>query len=299
MRWFSLCVKLCFVYSLLCTLEGYKIRFGRERSRILKLRKRKSAFVDRLNLLTKTRGIGIFTLQAAPDEVTTDTEVVKDTTDRKSFEEYLPAKKKKKVPKNPFVNQDLDRFDPVFKKIPSLRHVKQDVRREDRPGGLNPLGYASHYIPEGEWSFHPRLLRVRGKYFSRLYEKELRDPFKMHENDTGSSQVQIAQLTAKIDYLSRHVLKNHKDVQARLQIIRLANRRRRLLGYLYRTNRPEFDKLIDTFGIDFEDAPFSYKKLLPRYSHMNHKRTKRYSTAKEQREAIRQRSTSTANKEVL
>lgn len=299
MRWLALCLILSCVYKLLCSVEGYKIRFGRERSRILKLRKRKGAFVDRLNLLTKTRGIGIFTLQAAPDDETSKTGLSKEIQAPESFEEYLPKKKQKKQPKNPVVDRQLERFEPIFRKIPSLRYVKPEVEREQRPGALNPLGYASHYVPEGDWNFHPRLIRVRGKYFCRLYEKELRDPFKMHENDTGSCQVQIAALTAKLDYLSRHVRNNHKDIQARLQIIRLGNRRRRLLGYLYRKNRSAFDKLMDTFKIEFEDAPFSYRKLLPKYTHIHHKNTKRYQTAKEQREAIRQRTTSTINKELF
>lgn len=280
-------------------MEGYKIRFGRERSRILKLRKRKSAFVDRLNLLTKTRGIGIFTLQAVPEDAEQESDVAKIPKDPDSFAEYLPKKKQKRQPRNPFIAPDLNRFEPIFRKIPTLRYIKPEVEPHERPGGLNPLSYASHYVPEGDWSFHPRLLRVRGKYFSRLYEKELKDPFKMHENDTGSAQVQIASLTAKLDYLSRHVKSNHKDVQARIQIIKLANRRRRLLGYLYRSNRAAFDKLTETFDIDFEDAPFSYRKLLPRYTHLHHKNTKRYTTAKEQREAVRQRATSTVNKEMF
>ncbi|GIX60896.1 30S ribosomal protein S15 [Babesia caballi] len=297
MRWFPFCLEVTLVYWAIRAVEGYKIRFGRERSRIQKLRKRKSAFVDRLNLITRTRGIGVFTLRAtAEDEAPVVTEVAEAKTPE-SFSEYLPKKKRKKQPKNPVVEPKLERFEPIFRKIPALRHVKPEVEREQRPGALNPLGYAAHYVPEGAWNFHPSLIRVRGKYFSRLYEKELRDPFKMHENDTGSSQVQVAALTAKLDYLSRHVKNNHKDIKARLQIIKLGHRRRRLLGYLYRTNRPVFDTLTQTFNIDFDDSPFSCKKLMPKYMHLHHRKTKRYTSAKEQRMAMKQKVISTVNKE--
>ncbi|GFE53361.1 ribosomal protein S15 [Babesia ovis] len=294
MRWFPLCLELTLVWSLLA-VEGYKIRFGRERSRILKLRKRKSAFVDRLNLLTKTRGVGIFTLQAVPEDQTSEPS----TEATETFGEFLPKKKKKRVPKNPVLERDISKFEPIFRKIPALRYVKPEVTRDQRPGALNPLGYASHYVTEGDWAFHPSQIRVRGKYFSRLYEKELRDPFKMHDSDCGSAQVQVASLTAKLDYLSLHFKNNPKDIQARLQIIKLGNRRRRLLGYLYKNNKPVFDKLMETFKIDFEDAPFSNAKLLPKYTHIHHKKTKRYTSAKEQRMATKQQIVSTANQEVF
>ncbi|EDO08304.1 putative 30S ribosomal protein S15 [Babesia bovis T2Bo] len=299
MQWFLFWLELAFVYWLYTLVEGYKIRFGRERSRILKLRKRKSAFVDRLNLLTKTRGVGIFTLQATSEDQTQSEDSSKTETSTESFDSFLPKKKKKREPKNPVVKRDIDKFEPLFRKIPALRYVKKEVTRDQRPGALNPLGYAAHYVTDGDWRFHPSLIRVRGKYFSRLYEKELRDPFKMHEHDTGSAQVQVASLTAKLDYLSLHFKRNPKDIQARLQILRLGNRRRRLLGYLYRTNRPEFDSLVETFQIDFEDAPLSDKKLLPQYTHIHHKKTKRYTSAKEQRTATRQHIISTANQEVF
>ncbi|GBE58817.1 ribosomal S15 [Babesia ovata] len=299
MRWFPLCLKVALVYWVVAAVEGYKIRFGRERSRILKLRKRKSAFVDRLNLITKTRGIGIFTLRATADDTDANADLDEESKAPESFEEFLPKKKKKRQPKNPIVEKDLRRYEPIFRKIPALRQVQKEVERDQRPGALNPLGYAAHFVPEGDWSFHPNLIRVRGKYFSKLYEKELSEPFKMHDRDCGSSQVQIAALTAKLDYLARHVKNNHKDVQARLQVIKLGHRRRRLLGYLYRTNRSAFDTLIKTFKIDFDDSPYCYKKLVPSYSHMHHRKTKRYTSAKEQRTATRQRVVSTMNTEMF
>lgn len=92
MQWYLSCLMLILVCSLGGSVEGYKIRFGRERSRILKLRKRKSAFVDRLNLLTKTRGIGIFTLQAVPEDAEQESDVAKIPKDPDSFAEYLPKK---------------------------------------------------------------------------------------------------------------------------------------------------------------------------------------------------------------
>ncbi|KAK2196490.1 bifunctional Ribosomal protein S15 [Babesia duncani] len=122
------------------------------------------------------------------------------------------------------------------------------------------------------------------EYFAQLYECELKEPFKRHANDTGSSEVQIAALTARLDYLKNHLKDNRKDIKARLHAIKLGLRRRRLLGYLYRTRRDLFDRLIETFGIQFDDTAYSYKKLLPKFDHLHHRHTKRYTSAKEARE---------------
>ncbi len=61
--------------------------------------------------------------------------------------------------------------------------------------------------------------------------------------DTGSSQVQILNLTDKIFYLADHVGKNHKDQSAKRALNILVGNRRRLLAYLKRTSLEMFEKV--------------------------------------------------------
>ena len=69
--------------------------------------------------------------------------------------------------------------------------------------------------------------------------------FQKHEKDTGSSEVQIALLTQRISYLTEHLKAHVKDFHSRRGLIALANRRRKLLDYLKRT---DFTKYQDILG---------------------------------------------------
>lgn len=67
--------------------------------------------------------------------------------------------------------------------------------------------------------------------------------FKIHNSDTGSSQVQIAILTEEIKKLAEH-LKNHKhDHSSRRGLLKKVGERRRLLKYLQREDKKSFDDL--------------------------------------------------------
>lgn len=67
--------------------------------------------------------------------------------------------------------------------------------------------------------------------------------------DTGSSPVQIALLTARIQYLTAHMQKNKHDYHTRLGLIRLVNQRRKLLAYLKRKNPEGYRTLINQLGL--------------------------------------------------
>ena len=54
----------------------------------------------------------------------------------------------------------------------------------------------------------------------------------IHEKDTGSSEVQIAQLTDKIENLSKHIKQYKKDKHSSVGLLRAVNRRKKLLDYL-------------------------------------------------------------------
>ena len=77
----------------------------------------------------------------------------------------------------------------------------------------------------------------------------IRKPFQRHERDTGSSEVQIAVLTRKIEGLTEH-LKNHKkDFSSRYGLIRMVNARRTLLDYLRGQDESRYLKLIKDLNI--------------------------------------------------
>ena len=80
-------------------------------------------------------------------------------------------------------------------------------------------------------------------------KQEIIEAFRIHENDTGSSQVQIAMLTRRIEHLIEH-LKIHKhDEHTRYGLLKLVGRRRRLLAYLRRTQPDEYKQIIQRLGL--------------------------------------------------
>jgi small subunit ribosomal protein S15 len=68
-------------------------------------------------------------------------------------------------------------------------------------------------------------------------------------NDSGSTAVQVALLTARLNYLGEHLQKNKKDHHSRRGLLQMVGQRRRLLTYLERENYDEYKKLIDSLGL--------------------------------------------------
>lgn len=67
--------------------------------------------------------------------------------------------------------------------------------------------------------------------------------------DTGSAEVQIALLTARINELTEHLRTHKKDHHSRRGLLMLVGRRRRLLGYLQRTDLDRYRALIKELGL--------------------------------------------------
>lgn len=68
--------------------------------------------------------------------------------------------------------------------------------------------------------------------------------YRIHEKDTGSSEVQIAILSARIRSLTDHLRIHRKDAHSRLGLLLLASRRRKLLAYLRRSHQEKYQSLI-------------------------------------------------------
>ncbi len=74
---------------------------------------------------------------------------------------------------------------------------------------------------------------------------EVLEEFKTHENDTGSSQVQIALLTKRINELTEHFKVHKKDNHSRKGLLRMVAQRRKLLDYLKRRDIAEYHAIIE------------------------------------------------------
>ncbi|MDY6994231.1 MAG: 30S ribosomal protein S15 [Pseudomonadota bacterium] len=68
-------------------------------------------------------------------------------------------------------------------------------------------------------------------------------------NDTGSTEIQVALLTANIASLSEHFKMHKKDHHSRRGLINMVNKRRRLLDYLKRTHVSRYQTLIEKLGL--------------------------------------------------
>ena len=73
--------------------------------------------------------------------------------------------------------------------------------------------------------------------------------FATHEGDTGSPEVQVALLTARINYLTEHFKTHKKDNHSRTGLLKLVARRRKLLDYLHRKDADRYFNLIQRLGL--------------------------------------------------
>ena len=73
--------------------------------------------------------------------------------------------------------------------------------------------------------------------------------FATHEGDTGSPEVQVALLTARINYLTEHFKTHKKDNHSRTGLLKLVARRRKLLDYLHRKDADRYFNLIKRLGL--------------------------------------------------
>lgn len=73
--------------------------------------------------------------------------------------------------------------------------------------------------------------------------------YRKHENDRGSTRVQVALLTARINDLTGHFRAHKKDHHSRQGLLKMVGQRRRLLDYLRRTDLEEYRTLIADLGL--------------------------------------------------
>jgi len=69
------------------------------------------------------------------------------------------------------------------------------------------------------------------------------------ENDTGSTEVQVALITERIKYLTEHLKTNKKDHSSRLGLLKLVGQRRRLMRYLRKVDLGRWNAIKTDMGI--------------------------------------------------
>ncbi|MGI6684812.1 MAG: 30S ribosomal protein S15 [Bacillota bacterium] len=80
-------------------------------------------------------------------------------------------------------------------------------------------------------------------------KQEIIEKFKMHETDTGSTEVQIAILTERINHLTEHLKTHKKDHHSRRGLLKMVGQRRGLLNYLKKSSFDRYRRIIEALGL--------------------------------------------------
>jgi small subunit ribosomal protein S15 len=73
--------------------------------------------------------------------------------------------------------------------------------------------------------------------------------FRIHEKDTGSCEVQVALLTARITHLTEHLRDHRKDFHSRRGLLQMTSKRRRLLNYLKKHDLVKYTELLQKLNL--------------------------------------------------
>ena len=91
---------------------------------------------------------------------------------------------------------------------------------------------------------------MRENITTMAFDKALTiDKYRAHEGDTGSTRVQIAILTDRINYLTGHFRTHAKDHHGRRGLLKMVGKRRSLLDYLKAKDAERYKKLIETLNL--------------------------------------------------
>jgi len=82
-----------------------------------------------------------------------------------------------------------------------------------------------------------------------INKQEIMEKYGRGDNDTGSPEVQIALLTARINHLTEHLRTHKKDFHSRRGLLKLVGQRRGLLGYIHSTDITRYRALIAELGL--------------------------------------------------
>ena len=81
------------------------------------------------------------------------------------------------------------------------------------------------------------------------WKSKILDEFKTHEGDTGSPEIQIAILTARIKHLTEHLTTHKKDHASRRGLLKMVSRRAALLKYVTKKSAERYTSIIQRLGL--------------------------------------------------
>jgi small subunit ribosomal protein S15 len=79
--------------------------------------------------------------------------------------------------------------------------------------------------------------------------RKIIESYKLHEKDTGSPEVQVALLSARIEYLTEHFKTHKKDHHSRRGLLKMVGQRRRLLDYMKEKDVERYRNVIQRLGL--------------------------------------------------
>ena len=82
----------------------------------------------------------------------------------------------------------------------------------------------------------------------------VREQHRRHDKDTGSPEFQVAGMTERIAYLTKHMQQHPKDFSTRRGLVALVNKRRRLLNYLVKEDVQRYKEIVASLGIRHKAA---------------------------------------------
>ncbi len=85
--------------------------------------------------------------------------------------------------------------------------------------------------------------------FTSEQKQQVINDFRLSDSDTGSTEVQVALLTAQITHLTGHFATHKKDHHSRRGLLRMVNSRRKLLQYLKNKDQQRYQTLISRLGL--------------------------------------------------
>ena len=87
------------------------------------------------------------------------------------------------------------------------------------------------------------------RFFHEERLAELRTQYRRHDTDSGSPEFQVAGMTERISYLTKHLRAHPKDFSTRRGLVALVNKRRRLLNFLFGEDVERYKNLVGSLGI--------------------------------------------------
>ena len=84
---------------------------------------------------------------------------------------------------------------------------------------------------------------------SKTSKQEIVGAYRLHDKDSGSPEVQVALLSARVAYLTEHLARHSKDFHSRYGLMKLVGQRKRLLDYLRRKDINAYRQLIDNLSL--------------------------------------------------